>query len=225
MFKRSRTSLRILRVSSARFEITAIFVQFIVEFSKMSVFLWSLCSFTLGLVLAGFFFDQAMGQSHQNGLEELCSEPANLMELYWNLRELQIIDSSILQEPSPTGSALTNSSPGGQTLTRLTGHYGGGGGGGGSGQCSPGFCRCEALDELNHDPARIPRMIAQSSCRPYRPRRIRHYSVECEEIYMQMRVKRRHGCLNDVYQYRDAWEAIPAGCRCHVYPRVGTTRV
>ncbi|RUS89987.1 hypothetical protein EGW08_002254 [Elysia chlorotica] len=191
--------------------------------------IWTMSSPALGLVLTGLFFGlcgQLTGQSGLSDHLESCSEPPNLVDLYTHLREMQIADAGRLQPmpsqgASQTGSVLTTttSERSGQVHIRLAGHHG-------SGQSTgtSGLCRCEAIDELSHESGRIPRILAQSSCRPYCPHRSGNFSVKCEEIYTQVRVKRRHGCLDGVYQYRDAWQAIPIGCRCHVYPRLGATR-
>ncbi|GFR88031.1 hypothetical protein ElyMa_000760400 [Elysia marginata] len=202
------------------------------------------------------------------------------MQLYRELREQQIADTTVLFDPRPVGHPRNISRSSTSIITRLTndhhhyshiGHH----------MTYSGVCRCHGRDEISHDPARIPRMLAQTSCRPYRPRRTTHYSVECEEVYRNERVKRRHGCVNvalfyplldrtltgcsmiaalgqilpflwiphlipltilpphphppfspphpvrgfpGVYQYIDAWESIPVGCSCHVYPRAVASR-
>ncbi|RUS84134.1 hypothetical protein EGW08_008108 [Elysia chlorotica] len=159
------------------------------------------------------------------GAQAACAEPANLMDLYRDLREQQIAASSIMEEPSTAAytsaqGSSSRSSSSNRTITKLAGHHHN------NAQSSAfsGICRCQATDELNHDPTRIPRIIPQSSCRPHRPWRTLVYSAECEEVYTPVKIKRRTGCLNGVYQYSDAWESVAIGCKCQVYRRIVVTR-
>ncbi|KAK3698369.1 hypothetical protein RRG08_022930 [Elysia crispata] len=148
-----------------------------------------------------------------------CAEPGNLTGLYRQLREQQILVTSTVEEWRPPPSTISSSSMGASSVTRLAGHHQAS-----LDQAFSGVCRCRSMDELNHDPTRIPRMIPQSSCRPHRPWRTSVFSAECEDVYKAVKVKRRTGCSNGVYQYTDAWESIPVGCRCQVYRRVVVTR-
>ncbi|GFN78743.1 interleukin-17-4 [Plakobranchus ocellatus] len=192
------------------------------KIDKMFTRIWNFV--IISLLMAEELTGQAYGQS-LDGHNEACTEPADLLALYTNLRQQQIQDSSVLPEPTQeTSSSSSSSSPSSSsTITRLAGSH-----------HSPysariprhgrGVCRCHAWDELNHDSSRIPRILVQSRCGPYIPWRTYNYSSECENISTNVRVKRRAGCVNGVYQYVDAWEAVPVGCRCQIYPRVYATR-
>lgn len=170
------------------------------------------------VILAGLLWGPVTGQSGLDGQAQTCFEPDNLIELYRELRERQIAEAGLLHDPNPASAPRSSTA----TITGLTPYRRQPG-------SHSGLCRCESRDELNHDPTRIPRILPQSSCtrsicRGFSCSRRWDWRTNCEEIYRTERVKKRAGCVNGVYQYVDAWESVPIGCRCHVYPRVLASR-
>ncbi|XP_076472028.1 interleukin 17-like protein [Babylonia areolata] len=89
---------------------------------------------------------------------------------------------------------------------------------------------CPVYHTLNTDPLRFPRLLLEAQCRCQHCQGITHrrypkrqaVTPTCEGIYYHVRVLRRlpGKCVDNVYQYAQAWEKVQIGCACRLVPTV-----
>ncbi|CAG5135800.1 unnamed protein product [Candidula unifasciata] len=138
-----------------------------------------------------------------------CRELVSVAELYRTLRSRAIETAAQSQESEP---ALEYGQYHRVIITALnhTCHH----------DQQAAVCSCPARHELNFDPNRIPKVLAQTRCCGDKQESFPHWITKCTEVYENVPVLRKAGCSEGVSRYRLQWERVPVGCSCQVMPSV-----